>query len=93
LENKDENWELTQAAAESLRQYSAAPSKDIKLLARHGGLDLSDLRGVRIARFLLKTALIIPLVPETCQSPLSFNELEPVQFQGQKTELDNGFEY
>ncbi len=84
--NKEEYWE-------SLRHYSAEPSRDIELLARHGGLDLSDLRGVRVARFLRKSTLIIPLVPETCQSPLSHHELEPVQFQRRETEFDKFFEY
>ncbi|KAL5331167.1 hypothetical protein ACEPPN_000696 [Leptodophora sp. 'Broadleaf-Isolate-01'] len=45
--NKGENWEPTQPAANSHARHSAEHLVDIKLLARNGGLDLSDLRGVR----------------------------------------------
>jgi hypothetical protein len=76
---KEENWEPTQPSADYLIRYSAEQLEDIKLLARHGGPDLLDLRGVPIATFLLEpTLIILCLVPEACQSPLSHNEFEPV---------------
>lgn len=53
--NKEEN----QPATDFLTRCSTGRLEDIKLLARHGGPDLSDLRGVRIARCLLELALII----------------------------------
>lgn len=57
---KKENWEPTQAAAEFLsRCCSTVCLGEIKIFARHGGPDLSNLRGVRIARCLLELALII----------------------------------
>ena len=65
--NKVENWEPSQPAADFLTGCSTGRLKEIKLLARHGGPDLSNLRGVRIARCFLELALIIIcLVPETC---------------------------
>jgi hypothetical protein len=50
---KEENWEPTQPAVDFLTRCSARRLEEIQLLARHGGPDLSDLRGVRIARCLL----------------------------------------
>ncbi|KAG9228475.1 hypothetical protein BJ875DRAFT_508482 [Amylocarpus encephaloides] len=57
--DKEENWESTQPARDFLTRCSAGRLEEIKLLARHGGPDLSDLRGVRIAKCLLEPALII----------------------------------
>jgi hypothetical protein len=50
---KEENWEPTQPAVDFLVCCSAECLEEIQLLARHGGPDLSVLRGVRIARCLL----------------------------------------
>jgi hypothetical protein len=77
--NKEGNWEPTQPAADFLIRYSAGRLEDMKLLARHGGPDLSDLRGVCITRYLLRPTLtILFLVPERCHSSVPHNELEPV---------------
>jgi len=52
------NHQLTQSADDyfrplrSFRSFRWTLLKDIKLFARHGGPDLSDLRGVCIARYL-----------------------------------------
>lgn len=43
----------SQSATDFLRRCTPTDLKDIKLFARHGGPDLADVRGVRIARFLL----------------------------------------
>jgi len=48
--------------------------KNIRVLARHGGPDLSDLRNVCIARHLLASRLTL-LVPRTSTSFRSHNEL------------------
>jgi hypothetical protein len=42
------NRQATQSAADFLRHCESSTLKDIKLFARHGGPDLSDLKGVRI---------------------------------------------
>ncbi|KAG9229574.1 hypothetical protein BJ875DRAFT_507856 [Amylocarpus encephaloides] len=42
---KEENWEPTEAAANFLARCSTGRLEEIKLLTRHGGQDLSDLRG------------------------------------------------
>lgn len=56
--NKD-NWQPAQTAEEFLSHCTTACLKDIKLFARHGGPDLSDLRGVCVARYLLVPLLTI----------------------------------
>lgn len=77
--NKEENWEPTQPAAESPTHYSAESLEDVKLLARQGGPELSDLRGVGITTSLLELTLIMPsLVPEAYPYILLHNELKPV---------------
>jgi hypothetical protein len=45
---KEKNWQPTRPAAGVLTHYTPRRLKDIKLFARHGGPDLSDLRGVWI---------------------------------------------
>lgn len=49
----------TQSAADFLHNCAARCFKDIQVLSRHGGPDLSDLRGVCIIRYLLVPELII----------------------------------
>ena len=71
--------QLSQTATDFLCHCAPRRLKDIKLFARHGGPDLSDLRGVCITKYLLVPMLTIPfLVPEPCEPSLSHNELEPV---------------
>ena len=63
--NKVENWEPTQSATDFLARCSTRHLERIKLLARHGGPNLSDLRGVCVFQYLLEFVLIIfSLVPE-----------------------------
>jgi len=45
------NRRATQSAADFLRHCEPRTLKDIKLFARYGGPDLSDLRGVCVARY------------------------------------------
>jgi hypothetical protein len=59
--DKEENWEPIQPAADFLTRCSGGGLDEIKLLARHGGPDLSDLRGVRIARLPSLVTLTILL--------------------------------
>jgi hypothetical protein len=60
--------EPTQSAAHFLCHCRPRCLKDIKLFARHGGPDLSDLKGVCIANCLLVLHLtILSLVPRACQ--------------------------
>ena len=54
---KFENPSLSQSAAEFLNCSSPTTVKDIQHFARHGGPNLSDLRGVRITRFLFMREL------------------------------------
>lgn len=49
---KEENWRPTQAVEEVLQRCTSESLKGIKLLAKHGGPDLSDLRGVCISSFM-----------------------------------------
>jgi hypothetical protein len=78
---EEENWEPTKPATDVLPRCSTTCLQEIKLLARHGGPDLSDLRGVCITRYPLEPTLtILFLVPEACQSSVSHNEREPVLF-------------
>jgi hypothetical protein len=55
-------WKRThqppQSAADFLCHCTSTCLKDIERFARHGGPDLSDLRGVRITRYLLGLELI-----------------------------------
>lgn len=52
LAKSKRNHQTTQYTADYLRYYEPRILKDIKLFARHGGPDLSDLRNVCIARYL-----------------------------------------
>jgi hypothetical protein len=57
--------------------YEPRILKDIKLFARHGGPDLSDLRNVCIAKYLSACAKADnSLVPRTCPPVRSRDELE-----------------
>jgi hypothetical protein len=47
---KKENWWPTQSAIDFIKGCTSNRLKDIKIFARHGGPDLSNLRGVRISR-------------------------------------------
>lgn len=63
------NRQPTQSTIDFLCNCAPGCLKDIKLFTRHGGPDLTDLRGVCIARYLLVPALtILSLVPGTYQS-------------------------
>lgn len=66
---KEGNWEPIKSAADCLARYSAWCVEEIKLLARQGGPDLSDLRGVRIAECLLQLMLIILSSTENLSVP------------------------
>ena len=61
--------QTAQNHASCLHEYWPRPSKDIELFAKHGGPDLSDLRNVCIAKYLLVGAL----AEDTLQYP------EPLQ--------------
>ena len=83
------NRQPSQSAPEYLCSCAPRRLKDIKLFTRHGGPNLTDLRRVCIARYLLVLELtVLYLVPGTCQSSQSHNELEPVPFSGSKTRFD-----
>jgi hypothetical protein len=70
--------EPTQSAADFLYHCGPRCLKDIKLFARHGGPDLSYLKGVCIVKCLRVPHLtILSLVPRACQPSQSHNELEP----------------
>lgn len=61
----------TQFAPELLYNYSPRCLKDIKLLARHGGPNLEDLRGVCFVKYPLMLVLVLTIlgiVFGTCQS-------------------------
>jgi hypothetical protein len=86
--DKKENWEPIQPAADFLTCCSGGCLDEIKLLARHGGPDLSDLRGVCIAGLpALAMLTVLSLVPEAYQPPLQ-NELEPVHLPASKTSFN-----
>ena len=52
LAESNRNRQTTRYATDYLRHYEPRILKDIKLFARHGGPDLSDLRNVCIASYL-----------------------------------------
>jgi hypothetical protein len=62
--HKEENWEPTRPTADFLTCFSVGHSEEVKLLTRHDGPDLSDLRGVCIARCPVSLSLIVSLVSE-----------------------------
>ena len=70
--------EPTQSTVDFFCHCGPGCLKDIKLFARHGGPDLSDLKGVCIAKYLLVPHLtILSLVPRAYQPSQSHDELEP----------------
>lgn len=76
--NRNQQREPSQLIADFLCNCGSRGLKDIKLFARRGGPDLSDLQGVCTARCLLVPHLtIFSLVPRTYRPSQSHNELEP----------------
>jgi hypothetical protein len=61
LAESNRKRQTTRYAADYPRHYDPRVLKDIKLFARHGGPDLSDLRNVCVARYLLACAKLTML--------------------------------
>ena len=79
----------TQSAPAILSRYIPERLRDIKLFARHGGPDLSDLKGVCVVRHLQLPVLIsLSLVSGTCPPSPIHNGLEPVYIPEKKSGFD-----
>lgn len=77
---REENWQPEVSAKEYLSR-SLGHLDDIKSFSRHGGPDLSDLRGVSMRSHLIFATLIRVLKVQTAY-PSSKNEFNSLRLQG-----------